>query len=35
MKKMRIVTYKMLKKLARVVNTEVKIQDDNVDLKQK
>ena len=32
---MGIVTYKMLKKLARVVNIEVKIQDDNVDLKQK
>ena len=32
---MRIVNNEMLKKLARVVNIEVKIQDDNVDLKQK
>ena len=32
---MRIVTYEMLKKLAQVVNIEVKIQDNNVDLKQK
>ena len=32
---MRIVTYKMLKKLVQVVNIKVKIQDDNVDLKQK